>query len=60
MSAYFPTYNYAKNFWIPYLKRPLRNPNLDQYHPAVHMMAAISAGSLTNVLTQPLWFLQKL
>ncbi len=57
MSTYFPTYNYSKKYWVG----PLASIGLgkvDEFHPMVHMLSAISAGGLTNILTQPLWFIR--
>jgi len=56
MAVYFPAYSWAKQAWI----RPLSrfSTSIDIYHPAVHMAAAITAGGMTNMVTQPLWLVR--
>lgn len=58
MSVYFPTYTFAKSAWSSTLQENNVLRDVSVNHPVVHMMAAISAGGLTNVVTQPLWMVR--
>lgn len=51
MTIYFPTYTAAKTFYSARL-------GADIYSPRVHVLAAMTAGGVNNVLIQPMWLVR--
>lgn len=58
MAVYFPSYNWAKHYWIGPIRSSTGWTNVDVYSPSVHIAAAVTAGCMTNTFTQPLWLVR--